>query len=320
MKKDRRLNLAVPFLIFAVAATAMAVFLPKSKGTEGTDSERPKIMVTVHPAYDVVRGVAGDVADTVLLMPPGSSPHTFDPTPTQVGMANGAAVAFAIGQGLDDWIESISESAGLETVTLDTGIRLLPSGPETDGGHKEEGHDDEDEDSGHHHHGHVDPHYWLDPHNIKVMADNAYRELAARWPEHADRMRVNLNAYKAGIDRADTQAMALLSPLQERDLVTLHDGWRYFARAYGLNLVGSFEPSAGREPTPKYLFDLSSAVRESGVRVLYAEPQLSTTVLEPFIRDNGLTLAVLDPLGGSDGRDTLSELITYNARTIAQNQ
>jgi zinc transport system substrate-binding protein len=325
MYKVKTPSLATIFLVMIFVITALILFLPeqKKKAENETNATKPIVASTIQPVYDIVRSVAGDTIKTVLILPPGSSPHTFEPAPSQLNELKDAKIIFAIGHGLDQWISELATINDTDTLELSQGIKILEA--EEDGHeHEEDGHEHEEDGHEHeedgHEHGPTDPHYWLDPGNIKIMADNVYRELARRWPDSADSFKANLSAYKAEIDKADNEAKGLLSLLENRNIITLHGAWRYFARSYNLNLTGSFEPSPGREPTPKYLADLYESVETAGIRVIYSEPQLATSGLESFLSDNDLNLAILDPLGGVPGRETLAELIVYNAQTISQNQ
>lgn len=292
----------------------LVVFIPgRLRRVQEPGTAKPVIAATIFPLYDIVRNVGGDSFDHVLITPPGASPHTFEPTPSVVAELQDAARVYAIGHGLDDWVSSLAEAAGAPVVVVDRDIRLLAAAEESHG-HGEEADGHEDGADG------FDPHYWLNAANGLKIAGTVAADLAAAFPDKKDAIAANLAAYVAAIDAADRETKAILGTVADRDLVTLHDAWYYFAEGYGLKIVGSFEPSAGREPTPKYLAELTAALKIAGTKVVYSEPQMSTANLASFAADNGLTIAILDPIGGTPGRDSYLKLLTENARVIADNQ
>lgn len=300
-RPNQRSSSTKTFLVIACLAVLLAVFWPDGTRPNGPSGSRPLIGATIFPLYDIARNVAGDAVDVVLLTPPGASPHTFEPRPSDLRKLTGAAVVYAVGHGIDNWVTGLASANNTPIVSVDRGIDILPAR----GG--------EDGDAG-------DPHYWLDPKNAALIAGNIADDLAGRFPGSAAALRRNLRAYLPELGRAEAQARGLLAGLPVRNIVTLHDAWYYFARAFDLNVTGSLEPTAGREPTPQYLAALQTAVAVSGAKTVYAEPQLNTMSLEPFARDNDLTIATLDPIGGVAGRDTYVKLLLYNANIIRENQ
>ncbi len=297
-KKLKRPSPAAAFIALTALAAMLAMFWPSAGGPEEAARRRPKVGATIFPLYDIARNVAGDEMEVILISPPGASPHTFELRPSDLRKLKDATAIYAIGHGLDDWVADLASASGADTVIVDRGIVILQSA--------EEGGDD--------------PHYWLDPDNAARIAGTVAEDLAGRFPDSFEALQRNLDAYLEQLRRADAAAAALLADLPSRDIVTLHDAWYYFSRAYDLNVAGTFEPTAGREPTPQYLAALQAAVAASRVRTIYAEPQLDTMSLRPFARDNGLTIAVLDPAGGTAGRDSYIKTLLYNADTIGKNQ
>lgn len=294
------------FFIIVLLLLLVVIFLPSRRREAGQPSNaKPTLAATIFPLYDIVREVAGENFQVVLICPPGASPHTFEPTPSTLTDLQGASRVYAIGHGLDDWISGLTEATGAPTIIVDRNIRLLTSADETGQAGGEDG---------------TDPHYWLNADNGLMVALTVANDLAAAFPENKGEIMANLARYSGKIDAADRQTKAILSQIANRSLVTLHDAWYYFAEGYGLKIVGSFEPSAGREPTPRYLAELTAALKTAGTKVVYSEPQLSTANLVSFAADNSLTIAVLDPIGGVPGRDSYLKLLTENARIIADNQ
>jgi zinc transport system substrate-binding protein/manganese/iron transport system substrate-binding protein len=202
---------------------------------------------------------------------------------------------FVIGHGLDDWAARLAQGAGVaRLVPVDVGIALR-KGPR----------------------GSVDPHYWLAAPNAALIARTVAGELARLAPDRRAEIEQALGAYVTRLDAADAEVRRLLADLPSRRIATFHDAFGYFAAAYGLDVVATFEPYPGLEPSPSFVIAFQRAIRAAGVRVVFTEPQLSVDALRPIARDLGVSLAVLDPIGGLPGRASYVELLLFDARAVA---
>jgi ABC-type Zn uptake system ZnuABC Zn-binding protein ZnuA len=253
-----------------------------------------KVAATIFPLYDIARQVAGPVADVVLILPPGASPHIFEPTPAGVRSLAGVRALFVVGHGLDAWAARLAHGAGVSRlVQVDAGIALR----RVDGA--------------------VDPHYWLSAPNAKTIAGVVAAELERLAPGRRQELQRSLADYRARLDAADAEVRRLLADLPSRRIATVHEAFGYFADAYGLEVAAVFEPYPGLEPSPRFVVEFQKRIRAAGVRVLFTEPQLSVDALRPIARDLGVALAVLDPLGGLPGREGFIELLRFDARVVA---
>jgi ABC-type Zn uptake system ZnuABC Zn-binding protein ZnuA len=273
-------------------ALVLAVIAPHGAGTR---ADRITVAATIFPVSDIVRQVAGPIADVVLVLPAGASPHTFEPTPAAVRALGGARALFVIGHGLDDWAARLARGAGVpRLVPVDAGIvlRKTPRGG-------------------------VDPHYWLAAPNATLIARTVAGELTRLAPDRRAEIEQALGAYVARLETADADVRRRLADLPTRRIATFHDAFGYFAAAYGLDVVATFEPYPGLEPSPAFVIAFQRAVRAAGVRVVFTEPQLSVDALRPIARDLGVSLAVLDPIGGLPGRASYVDLLLFDARAVA---
>lgn len=303
-------------VLAAIIVLGGFIALSQMRTTEPA-SDKQKVAATIFPAYDITRQIAGDTLDVELILPPGTSPHVFDPTPSALRKLEGAERIFMIAEGLDDWALGIAENIdGAEVVDLDEGITLRES--EEPHEEHEDDHDDDHEDDDGHDHGGSDPHYWLDPNNAVVMAQTIAEELAEMNPSQKDVYQENLDAFAQKIADQDALWKKEIASLTEKDLVTFHDAFYYFADHFGLHVVATFEPYAGKEPTPTYLQHLIEEIEEFGVSAMFTEPQLYAGSVEQFAADHNVTLSVLDPLGGVSGRESYIDMVSYNVDTIVE--
>jgi len=270
-----------------------------------TSTGKKKIAATIFPLYDIARNIAGDKVEVVEILPPGASPHTYELTPRQVKQLQGVSVVFGIGHDLDNWADTLVDTLpDVRKIVVDEGIHLKEFlAHEEHGAHEHKG---------------ANPHYWLSVENGKTIAENIARELMRIDAANESYYRANLEAYLTDLDNLKRDISDRFDTLSDKKIITFHDAWFYFANEFGLEMVGTFEPFPGKQPTPRYLAELQETAKRNNVRAIFSEPQLSNEAIASFVSDIGLELYVLDPLGGVEGRDSYIKLFNYNADVITK--
>lgn len=258
------------------------------------------VSATLFPIYDIARQVGGTYVNVQLILPPGESPHTFNLTMRDKRNMDRSQKIFVVGQLLDDWVVS-SINNPLKIIALDTGISLLS--------YDETGYGDG-------HHGEFDPHYWLDPRKGSKIAYNIADEYSKLAPENATYFREQANSFSKSVNDQFIALRHDSEPIRTKPFVTVHNGWSYFAEAFDLQHVGTFEPTSGENPTPRYLKDLQDLIRKNKVSVIFSEPQLSSGSINSFVLDNRLDIAILDPIGGINGIESYQDLLVYNIEAL----
>ena len=252
------------------------------------------VSATIFPIYDILRQIAGETVTTELILQPGESPHTFNMTPSVQKIIDNSNLIFVVGHGLDNWIVKSGNVSPVHT-----NVSLLTSN------------DDDDK-----HHDGVNPHYWLTPGNASIIATNIATVLAELDPINAESYEARAANFHAAMISLESELLGQVGPIKTIAFITLHDSFSYLAQAFGLNLVGSFEPSGAEEPSPRYLKKLHETVESHNVKAVFSEPQLSVGGLTAFINDSNLKLDVLDPIGGIEERQSYQTLLKYNIRKL----
>ena len=269
-----------------------------------------KVAATIFPLYDLVRQVAGPSVEVILLVPPGTSEHTFTVKPGTIRAITGCRAIFAIGHGLDDWVARLAREAGVSrTIVVDTGIPLRRGYSEPHR-HGRAGSRTTSQDA-------VDPHYWLSIPNAMRMVQNIADALAQLDPPAQADYQRRAVAYLEQLHSADAEIRRLLLDLPRREIATFHRAFDYFAEAYGLHVVAVFEPVPGKEPGPRYVETFQRQVRAHKLRTVFIEPQLSEVALRGLTQDLGITLRQLDALGGAQGVASYIAMMQFNAAQIA---
>jgi ABC-type Zn uptake system ZnuABC Zn-binding protein ZnuA len=248
------------------------------------------VAVTIFPLYDVVRRVAGDRLPVHLVLPAGQDHHSFDPRPQDAAALADASLVFAVGLGLDDWIQRIAKSTGAGSA------RIFEVGPLLDpmlapGA------------------GTIDSHFWLDPVRMQRAADVIVDALKSLDPEEGPFYRQRGDEVKRSFHELH-QSIAQRAPLwTKRRIVTFHGSLAYFAARYDLEVVAVVEPVPGQEPTARHLAEVVETIRKTGAAALFSEPQLDPRPARVLAAETGLPVFELDPQGGSPTTDSYEKLM-----------
>lgn len=303
--------------ILVVGSIALAGCANQAKKEQTTEKEKMKIATTIFPLYDIIRQVGGDKIDPILILPPGSSPHTYEISPNKIKEAQGTKLFFVIGAGVDDWALNIANAINnVEIVDMDEYISLEPfehqEHEDKEKGEYEEKEEHEDE----HQQGDFDPHYWLSPDNAKIMAKEIASQLSNLDKEQTKYYENNAQAFVKKLSEKETEWKNKLTELNKKDLVVFHDAWGYFADYFGLSILTTFEPFPGKSPSPQYIIELQNKVKKHNISALFVEPQLSKAAITTLAQDLNVKIETLDPLGGVEDRDDYIKLIDYNISNI----
>jgi len=316
-KRAGMLLLVMPLVLLVTVVSAAgcryAGPIQAEKPQGGAQAERIRVVATILPLADVARKVGGKAVEVTCLLPPGASPHTFEPRPGQLQAVSRAQIFLSVGAGLDDWVAKLVESApGAVHVVATRGMELLAPVEHEHG----TGGD------GHGHEGAAgDPHVWLDPLAVRdVIAPAICEALVTVDPARADTYRGNLARYQEELSSLDREIRDRVASFRRREIVTFHPAWAYFARRYGLEQVAVLVESPGKEPPARWLGEVADTMRRLRINVVFAEPQFNPALAEAVARELGGRVLFLDPLGGEGipGRDSYLGLMRYNLGVLAE--
>jgi ABC-type Zn uptake system ZnuABC Zn-binding protein ZnuA len=259
----------------ALAALLVLALLAGGCGQSGTDSGGSlEVVATTTEIGDWVRAVGGEQVSVDQVLEPNTDPHEYEPRPSDVAAAAGAGLVFANGDGVDEWIEEVVVDSGSRAEVVDLGAAVPDRLPGEDGGDAA-----------------YDPHWWHDPLNAEAAVREIERRLAAAEPSHRRLFESNAERYLARLRALDRGIARCLDtvPAARRKLVTDHDAFGYFARRYGLDVVGAVIPSqtTQAQPSAKDLAELARTIEEQGVSAIFPESSLSPKVADAIARQTG---------------------------------
>ena len=291
--------------------------LASCSGTGSTTGQPGQLQViaTTTIVSDVVQQVAGGTVQVATLLPPGTDPHSFQPTPQDVALVSKANLIFASGAGLETFLQPLLDNAGgnAQVVYLSQGIPLLEAEDVTEKA-AESGETGEQ--------GQGDPHVWLDPTNVITWTNRIEETLAALAPQDEQAFAKNAQAYIQQLQELDTwiQEQVAKIPQGNRLLVSDHTDLTYFAKRYGFEQVGSIIPgySTLAEASAQDLAALEDAIRKQGVKTIFIS-ETAPAVVQRVAQDTGISLVQLyiGYLSPPDGpAPTYMKMMRYDVNQI----
>jgi len=304
-------------VVLLVGITACQPSPAKPAGGE----RRLQVVATTTIVGDVVRQIGGEAIDLTVLLRPGMDPHTFEPSPQDAARVAGADVLFVAGAGLEAFLEPLLQQAGgrARRVDLSEGLPLLPfeAGMEEHEDHK---HEEEA-----HSHGPMDPHVWLDPHNVITWTFTIEGALSQLDPDRTEVFRRNAEAYRAELRALDgwIRSQVALIPPDRRLLVTEHQVFGYFAHRYGFEQAGVIMPgvTTAAQPSAQEIARLEETIRSKGIRAIFVSSTVDPALARRIAEDTGARLVRLyvDSLSEPGGEaDSYVKMMRYNVQAIVE--
>jgi zinc/manganese transport system substrate-binding protein len=286
------------FLVAAAVAAGCGSDSNSSSGSEVT------AVATTTEVADLVRNVGGERVDVHGLLSPGADPHGYEPRPSDAASIVDAAIVFKSGGEVDEWLDELVDNAGgdAEVVDLIDSVKTIQADGETD------------------------PHWWQDPRNA-LLAVAAIRDaLSEADPDGRQVYERNAAAYSRVLRRLDEEIASCIGkvPAAERKLVTTHDSLGYFARRYGIDVVGSVIPSLSTQAQPSAgdIADLVDQVRDEGVEAVFPEAETSERLEQALAREAGAQVGDplwADTLGGEgSGAETYVDATEANTAALVE--
>ncbi len=234
-----------------------------------------QVVTTTTVFADMVRAVGGSHVAVTSLVPNGGDVHTYSPRPSDVQAVSTARTIFMNGLGLDDWLLALVGSANTAApvVALGSdlpGVALLP-GEEA---------------------GTENPHLWMDVKYAELYVDRIASSLAQVDAGNAANYAANAAAYRQNLEQLDGWVRAQIGtiPPENRKLVTFHDAFPYFAREYGITIVGVAVEAPGQDPSAAQIASLIQAIKAAGVKAIFSENQFPPKLIDQIAAETGATV------------------------------
>lgn len=288
-------------------------------------SDQQTIVATVPPLGMILAELTKGRASVDVLLAPGASPHTYEPTPSDVRAISNSLMLVHAHDHLDGWVASLPAERTLELAPLVPSAQRLsmPSARrEESPNHSGESHTDtshpEDAPSvdQRSHDGDFDPHFWTSPVVVQSMLPPLVDSLCAADTEGCAIYRENGNALTTDLEVLHRRIASMLRPVEGTTVALSQPFFQYFLNEYGFPVAAVIEPHPGKEPSPQRIRQLIQTVRERGASVIFTQTQLPGRSARVISDETGIPTRDLDPLGGENGRVTYTDFMMYNAQAV----
>lgn len=258
-KRRSALFAVLPILLFVSACIT----------TQPVADERTNVVVSILPQEDFVRNIGGDRVMVTVMIPPGESPASYEPSPQQ--LKNLADAQLYIRVGLIPFEQAnmaslVSLNPGMKVVDCSEGIQI-------------EGND---------------PHTWLSPRLAKIHSECICQALAQADPLNRDSYFQNLQEYQEELELLDARLNKTLSKVENRKLLVFHPAWGYFASDYGFEQI-SIEVE-GKEPTAKEITNIIDTAKRENIRVIFVQKQFNPKSAQAIADQINASIVFIDPL------------------------
>ena len=229
--------------------------------------EKIEIVTTTSTFASIAQDIAGNRAEIYFIASPNRDIHYMSPTPKDIVKLKKAHVFIHAGLDLEVWRAPLLDAVGRTDlmwpsgdgqIDVSSGITLLevPTSLSRALGDQ---------------HVYGNPHYWQDPLNGKIIADNIAEGLARLYPADADFFRKNSKSFALRIDEKMKEWEALIAPFKNSAIVVYHNDWPYFMERFGLTVIGFLEPKPGIPPTAKHIRGIEQIMKDKGAKVIVKE-------------------------------------------------
>lgn len=268
-------------------------------------------ITTTKPAALILQEIVGIKGEVTYLLPPAASPHTYEPKPSDIAKAFRASALFMFSKNLDGWAASIPVKNRIELFSmLPDSLKLSLT--------EAHNHDSENPDiSKVKSDVSFDPHFWTDPVMVKQTVPALRDTLIKLDPANAEIYKSNAETFIKKLDVLNVRLMNMTVDIRGKSVFLNHPSLIYFLERYGLIYAGSFEEIPGKEPSPKYLAELSDRIKSSGVNCIFNEPQLPDKMIRNVAESLGIAIYTVDPIGTSANVNSYSDLLVEIAKKFS---
>jgi len=245
--------------------------------------DKPVITVSILPQKYFIEKIVGDNFAINVMIPPGASPVTYEPTPKQMKDISKSDLYIRIGhiefekawmkniKDLNSEMDIIDQSKNSELIKTDQRIK-----------------------HGDHYHYGVDPHIWTSPREVKKQVQFIYEYLSEEYPDLKSEFTENYKVFIGEVDALDAYLSENLKPLKDKKFLIFHPALAYIARDYGLEQI-SIEID-GKEPTPANIQEIVKVTKNEQIKIVFVQQQFSTHNAEVIAKEIGGKVVQINPL------------------------
>jgi zinc/manganese transport system substrate-binding protein len=274
--------------------------------------EKTKVVATFSILADLARNVGGERVEVATLVGPDGDAHVYAPSPADSRRLAEAKLVVANGLKLEGWIGRLIKSSGTKARVIEAAKGVEPIKAEEEKGHGH-GHD----------HGALDPHAWQSVANVKLYVANIRDGLIAADPAGKADYEANAAAYLAKLDALDAEIRGAVEriPRDRRKIITSHDAFGYFEKAYGVTFVAPQGVSTEAEASAKDVARIIQQIRREKIPAVFLDNVSDRRLADRIAKESGARIGgklYSDALSAPDGpAGTYIEMMRHNIRALS---
>ncbi len=282
---------SLSFLIFILIIGVIFIYPFYNPSYEKNQYNGVRVAVTIFPVFDLVKKIGGKKVFVKQIIPFGKEPHSFEPTPKEIIDISNSELFIFTGLGIDYWAKNIGSIPENKRMNLSKFIKIKNQ----------------------------DPHFWLDPDNLAVVAKNVATRLSKIDSQNKNYYMHNLEKYLFELNKMHENFKKTLSNCKLDTIVVTHDGFKYLADKYHFKTVAILGLSPDEKPSAKVISDIIDLVKSKHISTVFFEELLPTITIETISNECNVSISELSPLGNIPQEKTefdYFQLMYYNLKQL----
>ena len=275
-----------------------------------------KVVTSFYPMYLLTSNVVKDIDNVELINMTDSSTgclHDYSLTTDNVKLLEDCDIFIINGAGMESFLDKVlKQNPDLKIIDASEGIELIKSDYTQES-------EDHDHDHDHVHDEEYNPHVWLSVKNAIKQVENIENKLIEYNSINKDMYIKNTKEYVAQLTNLDNKIHSELDNIENKNIVTFHEAFPYFAKEYGLNIVSVVQREAGSEPSAKELQETIEKIKNLDVKAIFVEPQYSTKAAETISKETNVKVYTLDPIVTEESKNSsYIDIMNKNLETLKE--
>ncbi|MGL5314720.1 MAG: metal ABC transporter substrate-binding protein [Peptostreptococcaceae bacterium] len=272
-----------------------------------SNNEKLKIVTSFYPMYILTSNITKDIDNVEvsnLTKPTTGCLHDYSITTEEMKTLQDSDIFIINGAGIESFMDKvINQTPNLKIIEASKGIKLI-----------EDEHDHKNSD-GHE----ANPHVWLSITNAIQEVKNIEEKLIQYDPKNKDKYSKNANEYIQILEEQSEKMNSELKDLDDRNIITFHEAFPYFAKEFDLNIVGVVEREPGSQPSAKELQETIETIKKSNVKAIFVEPQYPSKTAEIIAKETGIKVYTLNPIVTGEMNETsYIDIMNKNLETLKE--
>lgn len=314
--KFKKILIILTLVILSITGCSSNTNDNNKSGNSKDKEDSIKVVTSFYPMYLLASNVVKDIDNVELINMTNSATgclHDYSLTTDNIKLLEDCDVFIINGAGMESFLDKVLEQKpDLKIIDTSEGIELIKSDYEEES-------DDHDHDHDHDHDEEYNPHVWLSVENAIKQVENIENKLIEYNSINKDKYSQNAREYIEQLSNLDNKIHSELDNIKNKNIVTFHEAFPYFAKEYGLNIVGVVQREAGSEPSAKELQETIEKIKKLDVKAICVEPQYSTKAAETISKETNVKVYTLDPIVTEESKNSsYIDIMNKNLETLKE--